>query len=149
MMLGLPALAGAQTLPPRAEAVRTVAVPLTPQPPAPEPRCDLRITGPEGLRVIPSKPTASAEGSRCIWLIQAPGGTPVSMVFGATPGQVSGYDVVRLFAADGEMLGTLREVASGTSLQGLPRTLVMEIETRDPQLLRGMDVHIGASILEF
>jgi len=150
LLMGLPAVAGAQTVPPRpAHEVSITPVVALAQPTGPADDCGLRITGPQGMLVVPSAPTSAGQDTRCLWLIQAPGHEQVSLVFGAASGRDGGYDIVRLFAGDGEMLGTLRDVASGTSLQGLPRTLVLEIETGDPRLLNGLDVHIGASILEF
>jgi hypothetical protein len=148
-LLGTSAVAGAQTFPPRPVGEALQSTTIRPQPVTQVDHCGLRITGPVGLRVIPSEPSVVGDETRCLFLIQAPGTEPVSMVFGGVSDDSGRYDRVRLFAADGQVLGTLMDVASGTSLQGLPRTLVLDIATGDPRLLEGLDVHIGSSLLEF
>ncbi len=146
--MGLPAIAGAQTLPERVAAPTIRVVPVN-QAAQVADGCGLRVTGPEGLVAVPSAPTSAGNATSCIWLIQAPDAELVSLTFNVGAGDTGTYDSVRLFAGDGEVLGTLMNVASGTALQGLPRTMVLEVQTDNPRLLQGLDVHVGSSLLQF
>jgi len=146
VLMGLPAFASAQTYPRRPVAQPTVVrVQPVAQPTAVVETCGLQVTGPQGMRVVPSKPTPTGAGStQCIWLIQTPSTEAVSVTFNGAADPSASYGAVRLLAANGAVLGSLTNVTSGTVLHGMPRTMILDVQTADLRLLHGLSVHIGA-----